>query len=116
MVSYERLQALMESRNLKKAAFAQAIGISQGNLNDWRNGRSSPSVEKLERIADYFGVSTDFLLGRDDRYPVPTEDACEVLRIFSDLDREGRTVVLSAAYTEKRRCSGMEVSEDSSMQ
>ena len=116
MFSYERLQILMESRDMKKSAFAQAIGISPGNLNDWRNGRSSPSVEKLERIADQFGVTTDYLLGRDERYPVPTEDACEVLRIFSDLDREGRTVVLSAAYTEKRRCCGMEVSEDSSMQ
>lgn len=116
MVNYERLQALMDSRNMKKAAFAQAIGISQGNLNDWRNGRSSPSLEKLERIADYFEVSTDYLLGRDDRYPTPTEDACEMLRIFSSLDREGRTVVLSAAYTEKRRCAGAEVSEDSSVQ
>lgn len=72
----------MNARGINKTAFAAAIGVSYINVSDWQSGRSSPSVEKLERIADYFGVSFDYLVGRD-----------------------YRTVVLGAAYQEKFKCS-----------
>lgn len=108
---YERIQELMASRGIKKTVFASAIGVSSGNVYDWQSGRSSPSVEKLVRIADYFDVSLDYLVGRDDRYPAPSDDACELMRIYDTLDREGRTVVLGAAYAEKRRCSEKEGGE-----
>ena len=107
-MAFERIQALMTARGIKKTAFAAAVGVSYGNVSDWQSGRSSSSVEKLERIADYFGVSLDYLVGRDDRYPAPSEDACELMRIYDTLDREGRTVVLGAAYQERRRCSETE--------
>lgn len=101
---FDRIQELMDARGIKKAAFAAAVGVSHGNLCDWQNGRSSPGVEKLCRIADYFDVPVDYLLGRDKRYPFPSEDASELVRIYNDLDREGRTVVLGTAYQERRRC------------
>lgn len=105
---FDRILDLMNARGIKKTAFASAIGVSYGNVGDWQSGRSSPSVEKLERIADYFDVTIDYLVGRDDRYPAPSEDACELIRIYDTLDREGRTVVLGVAYAEKRRCTSDE--------
>lgn len=103
MNMFGRIQLLMLQRGMNKTEFSKAIGVSTGNMSDWASGRSSPSVDKLIKIADYFGVSIDYLIGRDDRYPVPSPDACELMRIYDTLDREGRVMVLSSAYNEKRR-------------
>lgn len=53
----------MEQRNLTAKELANALKISQGNITDWKKGRSKPSVPALEKIANYFDVSMDFLLG-----------------------------------------------------
>ena len=34
-------------------------------FSSWKNGISKPKADKIKKIADYFGVSTDYLLGRD---------------------------------------------------
>ena len=43
---------------------AKATGISQGLMNEYRNGVKIPTVNNLVKIADYLGVSVDYLLGR----------------------------------------------------
>ena len=43
---------------------AKDLGVSQGTVSNWEMERKLPSVETLERLADYYGVTTDFLLGR----------------------------------------------------
>lgn len=103
MNMFGRIQLLMLQRGMNKTEFSKAIGVSSGNMSDWANGRSSPGVEKLIKIADFFDVSIDYLIGREDRYPIPSPDACELMRIYDALDREGRVMVMSSAYSEKRR-------------
>lgn len=100
---YEVIQLLMMSRHMNKSELAKAIGVSSGNLSDWANGRSQPSVEKLIRMADYFDVSLDYLVGRDKRFPAPSPDTFELIRIYEALDREGKAVVLGMAYQQKQR-------------
>jgi transcriptional regulator with XRE-family HTH domain len=60
---------LMERKNITQAQLADAIGISRGNLGDWKSGRSSPTIDKLLLLADFFGVSTDYLLGKENTAP-----------------------------------------------
>ncbi|MDE5770186.1 MAG: helix-turn-helix domain-containing protein [Ruminococcus sp.] len=43
------------------------LGISSGTISQWKSG-SIPSGEKLIQIAEYFNVSVDYLLGREDNY------------------------------------------------
>ena len=103
---FNKIQILMMNNHINKADLAKAISVSSGNLSDWANGRSSPSIEKLIRIADYFDVSLDYLCGREDRYPEPTPDAFELLRIYDGLDKQGKTIVLASAYQQKQRLEG----------
>lgn len=42
---------------------AEQIGIKQNSYSDWENGKCKPNYEKLEKIADFFGVSLDWLFG-----------------------------------------------------
>ena len=40
------------------------LDVSMGNISDWKNGRSVPYAVSLVKLADYFGCSVDYLLGR----------------------------------------------------
>ena len=40
------------------------LDVSMGNISDWKNGRSVPNAVSLVKLADYFGCSVDYLLGR----------------------------------------------------
>lgn len=52
-------------KKLKLTEVARLLGVSQPTLSAWESERKSPSIEALERMADLYGVTTDFLLGRN---------------------------------------------------
>ncbi len=43
---------------------SRELDVSMGNISDWKNGRSVPNAVSLVKLADYFGCSVDYLLGR----------------------------------------------------
>ena len=55
-------------KKLSIAEAAQKLGISKTALNSWESEKKTPSVEKVESMADLYGVSTDFLLGHSDLF------------------------------------------------
>lgn len=61
---FEIIARLMAERHITQRQLADALGVSQGNVSDWKKGRSKPGRDMTEKIAAYFGVSVDFLLGR----------------------------------------------------
>lgn len=66
MCKITKLFEIMGQRGIKAKELSEAIGASTGNISDWKSGRSSPSIEVLPKIAEFFNVSTDYLLGLDD--------------------------------------------------
>lgn len=64
---YEMFQKLLDERGATAYQVSKATGISTGSLTDWKKGRSSPKIENLQKIADYFGVSLDYLCGKDEK-------------------------------------------------
>lgn len=107
---FRKIHLLMLSKGINKAELQKAIGVSSGNLSDWANGRSQPSVSKLIKIADYFNVTLDYLCDRGTGVSLSSE-AEELVKIYDALDKEGRVVVMAAAYTQKQRMSGVLVEE-----
>ncbi|NLT97602.1 MAG: helix-turn-helix transcriptional regulator [Christensenellaceae bacterium] len=61
-----RIRALREEANILQADLAKHLGVSQATLSNWERGEYQPDTETLKRIADYFDVSLDYLLGRSD--------------------------------------------------
>lgn len=61
---WDRFYALCEKANKKPNVVAKELQVSSGIITKWKAG-SVPSGASLEKLADYFGVSTDYLLGRD---------------------------------------------------
>lgn len=63
------LKTLRKTRGYTSAKdFCKAIGISFNTYQNYESGSRVPTVEMLVKIADFYGVTTDFLLGRE---PVP---------------------------------------------
>lgn len=60
-----RLQALRERRRLSRRTLAELCGLSKNMVSLYERGEREPSVEALVSLADFFEVSTDYLLGRE---------------------------------------------------
>ena len=56
---------LMQERGVKASDVARQTGIKRAAISKWKTGRTSPGVNALIRLADYFGVTVDYLVGRD---------------------------------------------------
>ena len=54
--------SLRDSRKLKDVDVSKATGITRSTFTDWKTGRSKPGIEKLQKIADFFGVPVDYLI------------------------------------------------------
>lgn len=63
---YEVFEKLLASHGVKTSEVCAATGIAQSTFSDWKNGRSTPKIEKLRKIADYFGVTVEYLITGDD--------------------------------------------------
>lgn len=57
------IKMLRKSRNISQVELAEALFVSKQSVSNWENDNIMPSVEMLIKIAKYFSVSTDFLLG-----------------------------------------------------
>ena len=60
-----RLYELMDERGIKAKDITAATGISSGNIADWKSGRSAPKAQSLSMLAEFFGVSVDYLIGNE---------------------------------------------------
>lgn len=58
------LKDLRKSRKINQAELGEALGMSQATITLWENGKRIPDIDMLCKIADYFNVTTDYLLGR----------------------------------------------------
>ncbi len=64
---YERFEQLLKERGINVAEFCKATGIANSTITDWKKGRYTPKTDKIQKIADFFNVSMDYLMGTDDQ-------------------------------------------------
>ena len=62
---YDRFKLLCERKGEKPTPVVQKLGLSRGNLQNWQEG-STVNSDILCKVADYFNVSIDYLVGRTD--------------------------------------------------
>lgn len=62
----KRIKQLREANGMTQVDLANELFVSKQSVSNWENDNILPSIEVLIRIADRFGVTTDYLLGRDD--------------------------------------------------
>ena len=60
-----RLKALRKSQKITQESLAKIIGVERSSVGKYEANNVIPSIDVLNRIADYFNVSVDYLLGRE---------------------------------------------------
>ena len=69
-----RIRDLREDRDLKQKDLAQLLGVHQTTYSEYELGKLNIPVAALHKLADYYGVSVDYLLGRTRiKTPYPKE-------------------------------------------
>lgn len=70
----ERLKQLRNKAGLTQTEMCSMFGVAQNTYSQWETDKREPDFKTLSRIADYFQVSVDYLLGRSDD-PSPSDDS-----------------------------------------
>lgn len=60
--TYTVFAKLLETKNITPYRVYKETGVPQSSLSEWKRGNSMPKIDKLIKIAEYFGVSVDYLL------------------------------------------------------
>lgn len=70
----ERIKVLREQFHLTQAELARELDVTRSSVNAWEMGVSLPSVPKLVQIAERFHVSTDYLLGIEQKNTIDIQE------------------------------------------
>ncbi|MCX7779647.1 MAG: helix-turn-helix domain-containing protein [Negativicutes bacterium] len=71
----EKLKSLREQKGITQQEMADILGIARGTYAHYEIDRREPDNATLARLADFFGVTTDYLLGRTDNPSDPNAEA-----------------------------------------
>ena len=86
----DNIRLLRSVRGISQVELGEKLNVSKQSISNWENGNIQPSIEMLLKIADFFSVSTDFLLGLDNRTSIivdglSTEELSHIRVIIDDL-------------------------------
>lgn len=101
------LTQLRKERNLSQSDLAKIFSVNQNTISRWEKGERSPDPEQLKTIAQYFGVSVDYIIGNDEPTNKIPKDLKRLLdeeeitlngRMVSPEDKEKMLRIIEALY------------------
>ena len=82
-----RIRDLREDMDLRQIDVSKATGIDQKTLSNYETGKTRPDSEALIKLADFFNVSIDYLIGRSERSLSSNRDIIkEIVKIHNQLE------------------------------
>lgn len=95
---YEIFARLLAENNKKTADVCRATGINSATFSEWKKGKYTPKQDKLQKIADYFHVSVDFLMtGKEPELELYNDDITE---LFKKIRRDAALASMIEKYLE----------------
>lgn len=102
-ITLERILKLKKDKGITDTQFQKDIGVYSTALAEWKNGKTTSYLKKLPKIAEYFNVSVDYLLGNTDIKEKPAGESADelsdydirVLKWFRSLPPEKREAILN---------------------
>ena len=82
----DRVKVLANGKSLTLAELERKLNFSNSSIRRWNE--RTPGIDKVQKVADYFDVSTDYLLGRTD-LPKETDNSQMAKQVMMRMDTEG---------------------------
>ena len=100
MNTLDKILSLLTEKGIQHKTIAENIGVTKHTIPDWKNGRSKSYMKYIDKIADFFDVSADYLLEKtDDKSPLPKE----AINIFDNVDMNAFSRQLYEQLTKEER-------------
>lgn len=97
MLIGEKIKELRKNKKISQEQLGNAVGVSKMAISYFEKGKKAPSRETLEKIADYFDVTTDYLLGRsedpelnEEEDKIVSEEGKNILALIESLPEDER--------------------------
>ena len=100
-----RLNEIRKKKNITQIRLSIAAEVSQETISAYESGKAMPSVDTLIKIADFLGVSIDYLLERTDNPLINSsiyDEDNELLDIFHRMNREQKNDIITYAKIRKQ--------------
>lgn len=85
----DKLKKLRENMGLDQKDVAEKLNIQQGSYSNYERGKRTPDIETLKKIADFYNVSADFLLGKSN------ENESNIIKLERELTIEQKELLES---------------------
>ena len=92
-----RLRLLRKEKGMKQKEIGELLGLKQSSIGKYENEQRTPPPESIGKLADFFHVSSDFLLGRSNIRFSAEEIIEEYQEMIADLPEEARKEALDFA-------------------
>lgn len=91
-----RLKELRELKGMTQLKMAAELNLTKSTYNFWENGKVEIDFKNLIRLADYFNVSIDYLLGRDyvNKLASLSEDENRLIENYRNCDDKNKAAIL----------------------
>lgn len=106
MTMYERIEKLRKQRNISQGKLEKELGFSNGSISKWKN--SSPTPERLKKLADYFEVSVEYLMTGKEESGLTAKDTRDIAK-----DLESIMAKLDSGEDGPIRYNGQEIDDTS---
>ena len=94
MTFLERLTLLMEQKGVNKSTLCTQLKISQNSFVNWNNRGTLPSGETLIKLAEYFNVTTDYLLGIERDADLITIPKNSLAALIANMSAENQALLM----------------------
>ena len=99
----DRILGLIEKNNITAKQLTKQLGVNQSTVSEWKKHKTKPSVEHVRKMADIFGVSTDYIINGKDKKHITNNDidSCidnTMLDVYKRLTTEHKNAVRDFFY------------------
>ena len=97
-----RMSELREAKGMSAREAAKQIGVPPTTYHNWEKGEREPNSDMLIKLADFFGVSIDYMIGRSEEraakhLTAATGEEDDLLRLFRRMSDDGKAALLAVA-------------------
>ena len=88
----QRILELRTARRISQVKLGEILGVSKQSVSNWENDNIQPSIEILMKLAEYFGVSTDYIMGLEEKRTLDVtglslEEVAHIQQIIQDMNQ-----------------------------